>query len=290
MEHQRDAGISSIASGNYQLSITDALGCEQILDFVIGEHSIDYQTAVEDVSCFGFSDGSIIIENPDPAWSFSLNDGVFTNNSIMSGLPSLGYFLTIQDEFGCTYEDQFFINQPPPVIVDVIQDTVIELGQDIFLLSNNNWNDQLDYLWLPGESLDCDNCIVPTATPNQTTVYQVIVTNDKGCTATDEVEIVVQSGQVFIPNAFTPDNNGSNDIFLIYGDQSVAQVLDFRIFSRWGEVVFSATNFQPNDPQFGWDGTFQGDNMDPAVFVYYALVEFKDGRQELFKGDVTLAK
>ncbi len=279
-----------VSAGIYQLTVSDAMGCSQVIDFNIGEHSIDLAATHADVSCFGYSDGEIVVENVNPGWTFSLNGGPFTNSPLMGNLPAANYSLTVMDEFGCEYESSFLINQPPPVIIDVIQDTTIVLGEDIFLLSNNNWDDLLDYLWTPAESLDCDLCPIPVATPAQTTVYQVVVTNENGCTGTDEVEIVVRSGHVFIPNVFSPDNNGSNDLFMIHADQSVARVLDFRIFSRWGEVVFEANNFPPNEPDFAWDGSYRGDRMDPAVFVYYALIEFVDGSQELFKGGVTLVK
>lgn len=62
------------------------------------------------------------------------------------------------------------------------------------------------------------------------------------------------------------------------------------LFNRWGETVYEGYNFPPNDPVYGWDGSFRGQVMNPAVFAYVAEVEFSDGVVELYYGDVTLAR
>ena len=63
-----------------------------------------------------------------------------------------------------------------------------------------------------------------------------------------------------------------------------------KIFDRWGNAVFESGPFPPNDPIFGWNGKFNGQPMNPAVFVYYVEVEFVDGRRKILKGEVTLVK
>jgi gliding motility-associated-like protein len=95
---------------------------------------------------------------------------------------------------------------------------------------------------------------------------------------------------IYIPNAFSPwREDGNNDIFMIFAKPGqVAQVDKFQIFDRWGDMVFSDQNFQPNDPSHGWDGRHRGKLMNPAVFVYYAEIRLIDGRVLLFKGDVTI--
>ena len=81
-----------------------------------------------------------------------------------------------------------------------------------------------------------------------------------------------------------------NDVFTIYAGDGVKQINVLRIFDRWGELVYEGYNFPPNDPLFGWDGIFRGEPMNPAVFAYYTIVDFIDGKQRLYKGDVTLAR
>ena len=95
---------------------------------------------------------------------------------------------------------------------------------------------------------------------------------------------------VFVPNVFSPDDDGINDRLTLFAGPEITRVHIFRVFSRWGELVFSADNFLPNDPTLGWDGTFLGQDMDPAVFVWFAEVELADGSIERIKGDVVLLR
>ncbi|TAK47027.1 MAG: T9SS type B sorting domain-containing protein [Saprospiraceae bacterium] len=88
-----------------------------------------------------------------------------------------------------------------------------------------------------------------------------------------------------------PNGDGANDVFLIFAKPgTVKKIKSFLVFSRWGEAVFEYFNFQPNDPAYGWDGMYRGQPMKPAVFVWFAEVEFTDGGTELFEGDVTLVR
>jgi gliding motility-associated-like protein len=92
------------------------------------------------------------------------------------------------------------------------------------------------------------------------------------------------------PGAFTPNGDGTNDIFFIQGDDKVSKVLVFRVYDRWGELIFSTENTVPNDPITGWDGTFKGEKMNSGVYAWYAEVEYIDGFKEVLKGDVTLLR
>ena len=109
--------------------------------------------------------------------------------------------------------------------------------------------------------------------------------------AEDEIVVRVRKDRlIYIPNAFTPNDDGFNDLFMIHGGQGVKQIKTFRIFNRWGEILYEGYNFQPNDPDFGWNGKFKEERLNPGVFVYLAEVEFIDGRVEIYKGDVTLVR
>ena len=74
------------------------------------------------------------------------------------------------------------------------------------------------------------------------------------------------------------------------GGTDIARVKLFQVFDRWGEQMFEAKDFQPNDSRYAWDGYLGGTVLNAAVFVYYLQIEFKDGKVEEFKGDVTLMK
>jgi gliding motility-associated-like protein len=107
----------------------------------------------------------------------------------------------------------------------------------------------------------------------------------------DDITIFVERVRpVFIPNVFSPNEDGNNDIFYIQAGPQVTQIKSFYIYSRWGESLFEVQNFQPNDPAFGWDGTHRGREVNTGVYVFMAEVEFNDGQVLIYKGDVTLMR
>ena len=95
---------------------------------------------------------------------------------------------------------------------------------------------------------------------------------------------------IFTPSAFSPNNDGINDRFTIYGDETMVAIRELKIFDRWGNFIYEGIDLPPGDGNHGWDGTFRGKKMDPSVFAFYAVVEFIDGYREILKGDITLIK
>jgi gliding motility-associated-like protein len=121
--------------------------------------------------------------------------------------------------------------------------------------------------------------------------YHVRVTTQYGCEAEDDLRIIVACGKgaVYIPNAFTPNGDGKNDVFYIKG-YGIQRVKSFRIFNRWGQLVFQRENFLPNDRNFGWDGTFNGKPADSGAFVYITEVVCNEGKPIVEKGTVVLIR
>jgi gliding motility-associated-like protein len=94
---------------------------------------------------------------------------------------------------------------------------------------------------------------------------------------------------VFIPNAFTPDGDGVNDMLFVQG-KGIKIVKTFRIFNRWGELIFEKNNFSPGDERSGWDGKIRGIPAPPDVFVYMCEVVCEKGIPFMFKGNVAIIK
>ncbi len=101
------------------------------------------------------------------------------------------------------------------------------------------------------------------------------------------VEILPEM-KVFVPNIFTPDGDGFNDLVTVYANKNVVRVNEFIIYDRWGEVVFRGLDFFPNDENFGWDGRFKGRMADINVYSYFAEVEDDFGRVQKHTGTITL--
>jgi gliding motility-associated-like protein len=173
------------------------------------------------------------------------------------------------------------------------------LGPDLTLatgtlhpLTSNVLNGPItQWLWTPSTGLSCNDCALPIANIKKDISYQVLATTAYGCSATDTINIKTfcEKAQVFIPNAFTPNGDGHNDILMVRAS-GIAMVKSFRIFNRWGEVVFEKANCVPNDPQYGWDGRVKGVVGGPDVFVYTAEVICENGSTYTYKGNVTILK
>lgn len=147
------------------------------------------------------------------------------------------------------------------------------------------------YLWTPGYTLDCDTCAKTLAHMLNTTVYTITVTSDFGCKAYDTVRINIfcNTSQIFIPNSFTPNGDGQNDVFYPRGS-GVDKIIAFRIYNRWGELLFERTNFEVNDVTKAWDGSYNGNSPKPDVYVYMLEATCDTGEPLFLKGDVTIIR
>jgi gliding motility-associated-like protein len=148
-----------------------------------------------------------------------------------------------------------------------------------------------NYDWTPTSNLSCDNCANPIAFIKKDVCYSLEAENIYGCKGSDTfcIRVFCENTQAFIPNTFTPDGDGINDIFMVRGT-GIKTVKQFRIFNRWGELIFEKSNFPPNSIQYGWDGKIRGVPAIPDVFVYTAEVLCENDVPFTYKGNVTLIK
>ncbi len=146
------------------------------------------------------------------------------------------------------------------------------------------------YTWTPSTGLSCTDCPNPIASPTVTTTYCVKVKDSNNCIdsscVTVSVEIPCPSNKdLAVPNAFSPNGDGNNDIMILKGWGECITEFTFIIYDRWGEKVFEST-----DPYKTWDGTFRGQALDPAVFVYFINATFSKGEKLVRKGNISLIR
>lgn len=149
--------------------------------------------------------------------------------------------------------------------------------------NTTNWD------WQPQTGLSCKDCPQPIAGPRFNTTYHVAVVDSNGCRNRGSIDIIVvcKDGNIFIPNTFSPNKDGSNDKFYPRG-KGLDRIQVLRIFNRWGEVVFEKANFPVNDASYGWDGTYKGKEPQPGVYVYQVEVYCINGELIKFTGNVAL--
>jgi gliding motility-associated-like protein len=147
----------------------------------------------------------------------------------------------------------------------------------------------ISYSWVPPATLDCSDCPQPVSTTKLNTKYTVTVVDSNGCKNTSFVEVIVtcKGADIFLPNTFSPNGDGSNDIFYARG-KGLDRVKSLRIFNRWGEIVFEKRDFPVNDPSVGWDGKYKGNKALPDVYVYQVEIFCENGEIVRFSGNVAL--
>lgn len=202
------------------------------------------------------------------------------SSSSINPVPSSNSTYTVQLNNGpCSATDSIKVILNPLPTSTACCDTSMKIGESTQLTSSLGTN----YSWSPESGLSCSNCFNPIASPNFTTIYTVTVSSDSGCTASSTVTIEILCGDIFVPDAFSPNGDGENDILFVRG--VCIESMDFMVFNRWGEKVFESTN-----PSVGWNGIFNYRHCNQDVFVYYLNAKLFDGTKVAKEGHVTLLR
>lgn len=199
---------------------------------------------------------------------------------------------------GCTVSEDTLIQIGGYPIVRFTQDTLqfptghmFSLTPQVVNATDPNILPMQQFLWTPADNIACNDaiCASPVVTVKNNVCYTVKASNIYGCSGSDTICIntYCKNAQVFIPNAFTPRGLAVNSRFMVRAS-GIASIRSFRVFNRWGKVVFERNNFSPNDPAYGWDGNVNGKPADMGVYVYTVQVICENGTPYFYKGNVTL--
>ena len=169
-------------------------------------------------------------------------------------------------------------------------DTTVNTGSTVRL--SPTWSkDVTSFNWAPAGGLSCTNCSTPMTDVKGSATYKVTATNQGGCAASDDITItsVCNGNNFFIPNTFSPNGDGMNDVFYVRG-KGVYNIHSLRIFNRWGQLVFEKRNFMANDQSAGWDGKINGNVADMDVYVYIVDIICDNSNIVPYKGNVALVR
>lgn len=283
--------ITALAPGVYNVLVTDGGGCTATTGATIIEPAaLAYNSTAVNPSCATIpADGSIVTTVTGGTTPYSY---LWSNGATTAQLQNAGpgnYTVIITDANSCTVTDAFVLDYLYDFTIQAVPAITISLGESTTLgytLTGNAGS--VTNLWSPAATLSCADCVSPDAQPNVTTTYNIQVSNTAGCTATSSVLVTVKPDySVFVPTAFTPNNDGNNDVFSIhFGSIKSLAYMEISVFNRIGEKVF-----QSQDHAFEWDGTYKGTAQQPGVFTWVLKLTFLDGhREEIRKGTVTMIK
>ncbi len=290
-------------SGTYVLTVTNlSNGCSNTDEVQVIERitNITASSEVSPISCNTESDGLIAVTEVaggDEPYMYALDDGVFQAQPVFGNLSAGTYLVRIMDANGCEELVEVTLDAPEPLTAVLVaknqddnNDPVVALGDSIqlqVLLSKEDGITSL--IWEP-EQLDCPGCTSIWVSPTTTTNYAVRVADVAACEAAANITIRVdRTPRIFVPNAFSPNNDGKNDFFVINAAGEQVNVINsFQILDRWGNMVFQRDNFMPNDEQYAWDGTFRGQLVNSGVYVYFAEITLQDGSLVQTQGEVAV--
>lgn len=178
----------------------------------------------------------------------------------------------------CPASNTLMVEVNPRASVYAGRDTTYNLGEPVILSASGNGK----LTWISGEGIACNDCPTARVYPTNSSCYLVEAVTDKGCRATDEVCIsITKEFSFYTPNSFTPNGDGLNDVFYIYGEN--LKLISMEIYDRWGHVVFESA-----DQAVGWDGRINGRLCEDGVYVYKVVYKGANGKTYTHTGAVTL--
>ncbi len=291
--------LSDLTAGTYTVTVTDANGCTTTANAIIADLAVPVafftgpsSICLGDVATFTFT--GIATPGAVYNWDFGtagqLNGiGPHTVTWNTTGVHTIT--LNMTDENGCTSTfSQNITVSVINVMATVSPEGLIFPDESVTLTAvlTSGFSGSVIYEWTATSgTIDCPTCATTTATPSEhNTIYTVTAYDVNGCSSTATISVTWQyEKQVVIPNAFSPNADGRNDIFRLAGVNIAS--FELRVFDRWGGEMFS---IEDTDISKGWDGTHRGINCELGVYVYFAIVTFTDGSTEALKGNVTLIR
>lgn len=262
--------VSLLISTTFSLTTTNSSGCsDSVTKTIIVKPSPIAEIYGNDTICSGNNSMLIASGGETFLWSTNETDQIIT---ISPGTNTIYSVIVSNTNCSDTASVNIIVNDNPEINI-----TVIPIENSSFHLSASGGE---QYHWAPEEEISCVNCPGPVATPAQTTTYCVKVTDINGCSDSACKKIIVSP--VFIPNAFTPDDNDLNEIF----KPQVSEIHDynFKIFNLWGDKLFETSN-----PDEGWNGIYQGKKCSAGVYIYKLIyTDNAENPERKFIGKITL--
>lgn len=287
-------------AGTYELIVRDENNACQssattIVEDLRGDVSFDLTTVP--APCENPVAGSTLIENPTggtPPYLASLDGITFVPTSEFSNLVPGEYTIFLQDAGGCEAQVTAVLPEPmePSLMIQASEDGPINLGTSVTLSIISNPPPELldSIIWSPAlpDSLQVSEKQW-SVQPTETTNYTLRIIDANGCEAETSILLtVVPEGKVFIPNAISPNEDGTNDRFVIYDRGSIANIPSLRIFDRWGGLVYEATNLAANSSDRAWDGRSAGQLLPAGVYIYAAEIQWINGSSSVLSGEISV--
>lgn len=284
---------SPVTDTKYYVMSTNAFGC-MVQDSVTVEVIPQVQLTVRPDTAICSGSALQLWATGAATYSWSPADHLSATNianPISTPEAEITYTVTGSNDASCPAQTQQVTIQVRALpTVDAGPDQTVTTGSQVVLEATGSM-DVMQWQWSPAEFLDCAVCPYTRASVRKPMTYSVTVTNAEGCTKSDIVNInlVCDKEAVYIPNTFSPNGDGTNDIFYVRG-KGVSFIKSFRIFNRWGQEVFKRENITIDDSSSGWNGTYKNQPQPADVYVYFIEAYCDTNERFELRGNVTLLR
>jgi len=275
--------ISPLSTTSYTVIVRNSLGCADSSNITV---KVSPLPTISITNAQTVCADSPAILNASGGNLYTWNTGATGSSITVTSSVNSTYSVIAIDVNNCsnTANTMVFINSLP--VVSACCNATITSGQSV-TLSAGPLNATNGYNWSPNIGLNSTSVINATASPTTSTWYYLTITDMNGCQNNDSVKITVNPlcKDVFVPNAFSPNADGNNDVLYVETLNDCIKTMTFEIYDRWGTIIFSSI-----DPSFGWDGKFKNQNCDVGIFAYRLQSILTDGTSIDKKGNISLIK
>ncbi len=291
---ESDAQLTGIVAGDYTVTVTDDNDCTDEASITLtAPEELSFEIMQTNIPC-GATDGGVIevinISGGAMPYTVSIDGVTFSADQIYEGLSTGNYLVTIKDSNGCELSEAISIISESAQSINPIGPFDITQGESITIDLGLSFS-PLSVTWLPNSSLDCSDCEIVTAQPEETTTYTVTVEDDQGCLILTEIIVNVSvvsepEPEVYLPTIFDPNDQGTiNNTFMPLVSSDVELVIDdLSIFDKWGNIVH-----QESVNVSGWDGRKDQKLVEVGVYVY-RIVYSINGVSKVKHGNITIVR
>ena len=297
-----DTSYVATTPGAYTATVTNDIGCAATTNQIIVNPNV---TPVVTVGAAA----AAVCEGSPLTFNASATDGgtapVFQwlVNGVNTGLNSDSYSsaafangdtitCSMTSNAACALPATVLSNSIPLIVNPIPQ---VDTGQIFYLAEGQSTTlspaaaGNYSFSWSPGTGLSDSMATEPIANPTKTTVYTLTATSADGCKASTEIIVDVFT-RLHVPNAFTPNGDGHNDIFYILNGPPDSRIKDLSVYDRWGEKLFQVHDAPTADPAFGWNGKYKGAPAPAGAYIYALVMNYADGTKLAFQGTILLIR
>lgn len=287
-----------VSEGTYYLNLLDTTSnCadkDSIIVTVADNPFELLEVEVLQASCIGDS-AWLSIDN----YPTNVNFDIFVNDNLLADQPSLFFLpfgenqLEIVDENTCTFDTLLMAEMPEDIGLNLGEDLTVPIGATVDINAQTSTNPQniVTYEWSHPDILSCTSCLNPQLQLDENLSLTLEITNTDGCKDSDQINLFTDNTiDFFVPNIFTPDGDGDNDILTIFISDQVQKIFDFQIIDRWGNLLIFHPEIAKKGSNIIWDGSSQGKFVEDGVYVYVATLLLLDNTEQLIFGNITVLK